>query len=129
MKFYDVDNEEVTEIDAGDSVNLEIEYESCSSDVSNPILDIVIRDNTQVVYQGTNAMSGQAFGKIPEKGKFRIHFDSLPPNVDRLEFFVTIFDEETKEVFDWKRHIRLSVKRSRSHQGSLVLRATWSALN
>ena len=108
---------------------MEIEYERCSSEVSNPVLDIVIRDNAQVVYQGTNAMSGQAFGKIPEKGKFHIHFDSLPANVDQLEFFATILDEETREVLDWKRHIRLAVKRNPLHHGNLVLRATWTVLN
>jgi lipopolysaccharide transport system ATP-binding protein len=125
-KFLNARNEEVTEINVGDSVTMVVEYERSGSPVNNAILDVVIRDNMQMVFQGTNALSGHTFGSLPEKGKFHIHFDSIPANVDKLDFFVTIHDGDTMEIFDWKRHLTLGVKRCALHNSALVLRTTWS---
>jgi lipopolysaccharide transport system ATP-binding protein len=129
FQFLNAFNELVTEINAGEAVTLVLDYESHAANVRNPVIDLVVRDNTQVVYQGTNVSSGQSFDSVPERGKFRVHFDTMPINADRLEFSVALFDGETMELFDWKRHIALGVNRNPLFNGALVLPTTWSVIS
>jgi lipopolysaccharide transport system ATP-binding protein len=125
-QFLNARHQEVTEIEVGDDVTLAIDYVRCAPEINEPVLDITIRDNTQVVYQGTNTASGKHFGGLPKKGTFIVQFGIIPSNVELLEFFVSIYDGKTNEMFDWKRHIRLGVKRRPHYQGNLVLQPTWS---
>lgn len=129
FRFLNDCNDAVTEINAGDAVTLELDYKLCAPSVCNPILDLVIRDNTQVIYQGTNALSGKSFGSLPKSGKFLVHFDTMPVNVDRLEFFLAVFDGEANELLDWKRHVGLGIRRNPLYTGTLVLPTTWSVVS
>ena len=128
LRAYFLDNrgELIQQINVGDGITFVIEYERCVPQVSNVAIDLVIRDRSGVVYQGTSDVSGQSFDDLPGKGKFRVEIDAIPANVNRLEFSLSVFDRATREFFDWKRQIRLGVTPSPSHAGNLVLRTKWS---
>lgn len=125
-RFLNKDENEITAIDVGDQVTLEIDYERRMEIGKPPVFDVVIRDREGMVYQGTNVKDKFPFATCEaSKGKFSVSFASMPTNTDYLDFFVAILDSETNEVFDWKRHIRLLVRRSGSQNGRLHLQACW----
>jgi lipopolysaccharide transport system ATP-binding protein len=125
-QFLNARNQEITEIEVGDAVTLAIDYTRCAIEIGEPVLDIMIRDNTQIVYQGSNTASGKHFAVLPKKGRFIVNFGVIPSNVELFDFFVSISDGKTNEIFDWKRHIRLRVRPKLHHQGTLALQPIWS---
>ena len=124
-RFLNERNESVDEIQAGEGVTLDVEYQVMSEIPRNPVLDVLIRDSQGVVFQGTNHASGKQFGRIPDRGCFHVRFPSLPVNVNWLEFFFCLLDGNTREVYDWKRHFRLNIKGRDKHIGSLFIPVEW----
>lgn len=127
-RFRNALGAEVTMINVGDAVTLEIDYERRTELDDPPVLDVVIRDREGMVFQGTNLNDGQPFQQLATKGCFRVHFQHLPLNTDYVEFFFSALDKKSAQVFDWKRHLRLNIRRTRPSLGKLKLQTDWSAL-
>jgi len=124
-RFLNSRGEEVVDILAGDGVTLVLDYQVMGKIPRDPSLDILIRDQDGVLYQGTNNDAGQPFGEIPDRGSFHVHFPFLPVNVNWLDFFFCLLDKNTCEVYDWKRHFRLNVKGRDTHIGRLHIPVQW----
>jgi lipopolysaccharide transport system ATP-binding protein len=125
-QFLNAEDEVVSEIDVGGTVTLVLQYELRDVDVKRAVLDVVVLDQEGVIYQGTNASAGAAFDDFLDYGELRIQFKYLPVNTDYLSFSFALLDELTGEVHDWKRNVRLNVRRSARHSGRLLLPTTWS---
>ena len=125
-RFRNAEEGEVTTIDVGESVTFEIDYKQHMEIQEPPVLDLLIRDRGEILFQGTKAISSLSFWRVGREGKIRIKFDSLPTNTDHLDFSLAILDSKTDEVFDWKRHIRLFIRRLSNHHGKLVLPVEWN---
>ena len=126
MRFRNAEGDEISVIDVGGSVTLEIDYERREEFDGQLVLDVIVRDSEGVVYQGTNERSGITFDNLPRRGRFLVKFERLPLNADYAEFFFSVLDHATAEVFDWKRHVRLGINRSGSQLGRIQLPVTWS---
>lgn len=124
-RFLDGSGAEVTAIEAGGAVTLEIDYERRADLQAPAVLDVVMRDRDGILFQGTNAMSGVTFGSLPKNGSFRIHFPSMPFNADYVEFFFSALDSKTAEIFDWKRHLRLNLSGRGTQLGRVLLPVHW----
>lgn len=125
-RFHDHNGDEVTEINVSDAVTLMVDYELRET-IGDPLLiDVLIRDRDGVVFQGTNEHSGIIFENLNKHGRFEFELGQLPINVDYLDFFVVAMSMSSKEVYDWKRNIRLHIRRIASQHGKLVLPVRWS---
>jgi hypothetical protein len=127
-RFRNASGVEVTTIDVGDAVTLEIDYERRAVLNSSPVLDIVIRDREGLVYQGTNLLSNQPFALLKSKGCFQVHFQNVPVMSTHVDFFFAVMDQQTSELFDWKRNLRLNIRGTRAQQGRIAIDTEWSCL-
>jgi ABC-type polysaccharide/polyol phosphate transport system ATPase subunit len=128
-RFLNSEGHEITTINPGDSVTLEINFMCHSVTKQSPLLDILIRDRDGIVFHGTNIMSGQQFPyPMPLSGRYLVRFPSIPSNTDYLDFFIVSLDPTTQELFDWKRHIRLLVRRLGNQSGNLDLKPSWDVV-
>ena len=125
-RFRDSNGAEVTSIDAGAAVTLEIDYERNADLQAPPVLDVVMRDREGILFQGTNAMSGTSFGTLAKRGSFQVSFPLMPFNADYVEFFFSALDSKTAEIFDWKRHVRLIINGKGTQLGRVLLPVNWS---
>jgi ABC-type polysaccharide/polyol phosphate transport system ATPase subunit len=115
----------VKEINAGDGFTLEIGFKRANESAVDPILEVAVRDDDGVFFRGTSTSSRKKFGALPQTGKFRIRFDTMPANSASLEFSFCLLDGVTAEVMDWKRHLRLKVQRNPAYLGRTVLPLEW----
>ena len=125
-RFLDSKGAEVTTIEAGTAVTLEIDFERNTDLQAPPVLDVIMRDREGILFQGTNAMSGVSFGALPRSGSFQLNFPSMPFNAEYVEFFFSILDSKTSEIFDWKRHVRLNLSRPGGQLGRVLLPVNWA---
>lgn len=124
-RFLNGKGEEVSTINSGEVVNLAIDFERRADEVTDFALDVVIRDHEGVVYQGVNQWRELAIGELPLRGTFHVNFGGLPLNSDHADFFLTLIDQKSIEVMDWKRHIRLAINRDKHQLGRLRLTTSW----
>lgn len=126
--FTDESNREVSEIRSGDTVALCIDYECPGEDVSDAVLDIIIRDREGILFQGTSENYGVDFGKLQRRGRLVVKFSRVPVNAPELQFFFALLSRKTAEVYDWKRNVRLKVIHQPKLTGRLALEASWSVV-
>jgi lipopolysaccharide transport system ATP-binding protein len=129
VSFLDKDGNKINEIQSGDSVTLRVAFNCTVPDISDPHVDVVIRDREGDFFQGTNLIYGRHLGVLPSKGMIDIKFNSIPANNERLRFYVTILNDKTREVYDWKRHIPLKVKGIPGSHGRVQLQCQWSVVS
>ena len=127
-RFLNGRDEIVSEITAGEPVTLAVPYQLCDMNVKQAILDVWVRDGEEVIYQGTNAAAGAAFDNFLDFGELRVRFGYLPVNTDYLRFSFALHDQLTGEVYDWRRNLRLNVRRSPIHVGRFLLPTTWAMI-
>lgn len=126
FQFLNAKNEAIIEADVGEPLTLVLQYERRDITVKTAVLDVLIRDQEGIVFQGTNVQAGNAFNNFRDRGELRIQFAYIPVNTDYLDFFFALLDESTGEIYDWKRNLRLSVRRSALHSGRLILPTKWT---
>jgi lipopolysaccharide transport system ATP-binding protein len=124
-RFRNATGDEISAIEAGEPVTLEIDYERHAELDEPPVLDVVIRDREGIVYQGTSDSGGMSLSKLPRRGCFRVNFAELPLNSSYADFFLTALDRSTNEVMDWKRHVRLWINCRSAQLGRIRLHVTW----
>jgi lipopolysaccharide transport system ATP-binding protein len=126
--FLDSQRQPISEIAVGEPVTLVLHYKRNDPRIKEAILDVIVRDQEGVVYQGNNLLSGWPLKNFLDCGQLRLEFGYLPVNVSYLDFFFALLDGATGEVHDWKRNVRLNVRRSGNHQGRLVLPTKWTMM-
>jgi homopolymeric O-antigen transport system ATP-binding protein len=124
-RFRNASGDEVSVIEVGESVTLEIDYERHAELDEPPVLDVIIRDRDSLVFQGTNLTAGQPFGTFARMGRIQVKFHDLPLNTNYVEFFFALLISKTTEVLDWKRHVRLGIRPQPMSHGKLMLVTTW----
>jgi lipopolysaccharide transport system ATP-binding protein len=126
-RFLDVHRGETTEVSCGQPITLELDYVCNTVQVAEPIVDVLVRDRDGIFFQGTNLQAGYSLGMLRGQGHIEVNFAAIPASNQRLFFTIAIMDAETKEVFDWKRNIPLSVRGRRITQGRIDLDCDWRA--
>jgi ABC-type polysaccharide/polyol phosphate transport system ATPase subunit len=125
-QFLNAKDDPISEIDIGEPLTLMLKYECLDGVVKSADLDLIIRDQDDIIYQGSNQTCGSPFGDFLNNGQIRIKFAYIPLNVDYLDFSFALLDRVTGEIYDWKRNLRLLVRRNANHQGKIVLPTKWT---
>lgn len=126
FRFLNSRNEEVQGVDVGEPVTLALRYHRHDGQLKNVLLDLNIRDRDVIIYQGSNTFGTESCDKLSTEGELKTTFEYIPINTDYLDFSVALLDPATKEVYDWKRHIRLKLNRRSDQHRNLVLPVRWS---
>ncbi len=121
--FHDLSGHAIAELPAGSPLTVCITYQVNAPDVTNPSIDFVIREDDDQLFQITKTLPKSVQGSTKT---LSIHFPSLPFNCSSLLFFFCLFDAETREIYDWKRNIELSIRKNPSHHSKAVLETTWT---
>ncbi|MGH9163765.1 MAG: ABC transporter ATP-binding protein [Vicinamibacteraceae bacterium] len=125
VDFLDGEDRPVETIQRDEPITVRVHYTSDGT-VNNPLLDLVIRDSSPGNwFQATNRDLGYELGQIPLAGHIDIGFPSLPANNQVLSFYLTLWDSNHYEQFDWKRHIRLQVLGVPESSGRVLFDCTW----
>lgn len=124
-RFLDAQGRATAEVASGEPITLQIDYTCRAAQVSEPIVDVLVRDRDGIFFQGTNLQHGDSLGTLRGQGHIEVEFGSLPASSQRLLFTIAIIDPETKEIFDWKRNIPLWVHGHRITQGRIHLDCDW----
>jgi len=124
--FLNEAGEPINYIRPGDTFSLALEYECPSENVTNTVLDIIIRDKEGILFQGTSESYQTDYGVLPPKGTLLTRFCRMPVNGTEISFFVAVLDADSTEVYDWKRNIKLSVAGNPKLTGRLALDAEFT---
>jgi energy-coupling factor transporter ATP-binding protein EcfA2 len=125
-QFYNLDRQIVSKVKSEEGIIFSISYEKKDVDLKIPIFDVSIYANGEQIFQSTSK------GKIKlqnlsTRGCFELQLSSIPVNCKLIEFRCCAMDEETNELFDWKRGIFISVERDSKQLGILKLQHCWNA--
>ncbi|MDP4898667.1 MAG: ABC transporter ATP-binding protein [Akkermansiaceae bacterium] len=125
-RFLDKKGNQIESIQAGQPLTFEVSFECRETPVVDPVLDVVIRCSGETVFQATNRSANQPLGSLPPRGKLLLRFDSIPMNSAPLDFYFCLLDGVSRELFDWKRDLRLPVIADSSQTGTIRLKPKWS---
>jgi hypothetical protein len=120
-RFLDKDRQEIFEINAGDSVTLEIDYISMIEPGTDSLLDLVIRDQESIVFQSLLRFGDHFTHASSDESKIKIYFPRMAVNTNFLDFSFCSMNSSSKEIHDWKRNIRLKVKTRKNQSGRVLL--------
>jgi lipopolysaccharide transport system ATP-binding protein len=116
--FLDQMENEITELRAGDPVTLRLEYECASSEAVPTGADIVIKDRSGAFFHDQNAVKCE---RLSGRGCIDVMFESIPANSQRLFFSICLLGLDSREIFDWKRNIPLTVHGTPHNHGRVYL--------
>lgn len=116
----------VSSIKTGETVYLNIGYVKTDPEVKELVVDFKIRDRDGVLVQWTSEFSKVRFDKIENAGIIIIKLESLRSNTDLLVFFMTIWNHDHTELFDWKREMTLLVEGENRSIGRYIPKITWN---
>ncbi len=122
VAFLDQRSKEITEMRAGDPVTLHLEYECASADAVSAAVDIIIKDRSGTFFHDQNVIKCE---QLCGQGYIDVMFESVPANNERLFFSICLLDPDSREVFDWKRRVPLTVHGTLGNYGQspFVLRS------
>jgi lipopolysaccharide transport system ATP-binding protein len=124
-RFLDTEGNEIAEITSGEPVVLKIDYTCFTGSITEPLVDVLIRDRDGIFFQATNLQNGFNLGTLRNRGHIQIAFAPLWLSSQRLFFTIAIMDPQTKELIDWKRNIPLWVRGNHITQGRVHLDCDW----
>jgi homopolymeric O-antigen transport system ATP-binding protein len=116
--FLDQMEKEITEIRAGDPVTLRLEYECATGEAVSSSVDISISDQSGTFFHDQNVVVCERLGG---QGYIDVMFESMPANNQRLFFSICLNGPDSREMFDWKRRIPLTVHGAVSNLGRVYL--------
>lgn len=126
-RFLNSQNQPVTAIEAGEPVSLILSYQRNDARTHEAVLDVVMRERDgTMLYQGTSGQFAKSIGSLPARGEIAVQFKEIPLNLDSVDFSVALLDPQTRELFDWKRNIRLTIRPRGGYQGRLLMSVQWS---
>jgi lipopolysaccharide transport system ATP-binding protein len=125
--FLSETGEVIQKIKTGDAFTLAIDYECPGEDVDDAILDIAIRDKEGTLFQGTSKNFGVDFGRLARHGRFLVAFQDMPANVPEVKFFLALVSGRSREMYDWKRHLKLSIENNPMLTGRIALDVSWAS--
>jgi lipopolysaccharide transport system ATP-binding protein len=118
-------NQCVTSIKTGDTIYLEIEYEKMNNNVKEVKVDFKIFDRVGVLVQWNNELSHVRLNKLGKEGSIVIKLEYIRCNTESLVFFVSFWNHDRTELFDWKREIPLLVKGENRSIGRFLPNIDW----
>lgn len=124
-RFLDSDGSVIASIDAGQPVVFAIDFLCATPDVGDATLDLLIKDSTGTVYQGTHVFATPD-NPLPAHGCFEVAFGVMPCNVHALFFSCALICATNVEILDCLFDIRLDVNPNPLNHASLVLPVTFS---
>ena len=125
-KFFNLHNHEINEIKSGDPVILRVLYECNEVILENIVLDVMIRDQDGILFQGSNNHFNQYLTCSNGKGYIDMLIKNVNSNNQTLDFFVALWSSDMNELYDWKRYIKLNVLGHPLSSGRVLLDCTWS---
>jgi ABC-type polysaccharide/polyol phosphate transport system ATPase subunit len=126
VSFHDADGNAIEEIQTGEPLIVRVAYRS-SEEVRDSVLDVVMRDAARGnLFQATNRDFGFEFGSLSGTGHIEIAFPAIVSNNQVLSFFLTFWNSNHTEQYDWKRHMKLMVKGNPASSGRLLYDCTWA---
>ncbi|MDG1300732.1 MAG: ABC transporter ATP-binding protein [Opitutae bacterium] len=119
--FSDLDGNSIDQIEVGSSVRFGIDFECREEIDQNVVLEFSIRSQGNLVFQYSTRRIEGALVCLPNRGSIHTVLSAIPANFDTLDFYFTLMNGSTNEIYDWKRDFRLKVKRNSTQQGLLNL--------
>lgn len=119
--FLDTNDRPVDRLRAGEPLTLRLDFACPSPPVTGAVLDVLIRDREGIFFQGTNLDRGTPLDPLPASGSIEVAFEAIPANATDLHFFVALLDAQTRELFDWKRNLRLEILGNPASAGRVLL--------
>jgi ABC-type polysaccharide/polyol phosphate transport system, ATPase component len=118
--------ERVNEIACGESVNLVLHYRCRKGPVVNPVLEVVLRDQTgDAWFHGSNKISGVDLAELRDTGRLTVAFPSLPANNQVLSAAIALWDSSMDELIYWCRGLKLRVVGHPSSTGRVRIECQW----
>jgi hypothetical protein len=93
------------------------------------LLDLAVLDREGDLFRGTSDAYGMSFGSISGKGRILIVFDNIPANSERLDFSFSLFSRNTREMFDWRRNVRIRIRKKHGMFGRISLGISWKIIH
>ena len=121
VAFLDQKEKEITEMHAGDPVTLHLEYECASGDAVSAAVDISIKDRSGSFFHDQNVIKCE---QLSGRGYVDVMFESVPANNERLFFSICLLDPDSREAFDCKRRVSLTVHGTLGNHGRVHLSFT-----
>jgi ABC-type polysaccharide/polyol phosphate transport system ATPase subunit len=119
--FLNKDKTIVEEVNANESLWLIIEFEKIFPIINPVFIDLIMRNHDIDLIQSKS----QIFNDLPKKGCFEMSISQIPLNANNIQFFFTLLDANTKEIYDWKRNITLKIKSCSKQMGLLYIATDW----
>jgi lipopolysaccharide transport system ATP-binding protein len=120
-RFSDLDGNSIDQIEVGSSVRFEIDFECREKIDQNVVLEFSVRSQGNLVFQYSTRTVEGALDCLPNRGSIHATISAILANFDTLDFYFTLMNGSTNEIYDWKRDFRLKVKRYSNQQGLLNL--------
>jgi lipopolysaccharide transport system ATP-binding protein len=124
-EFRDASGARTESIDPGDSFTLAIAYQCPEEPPARVLIDLIIRDNDGLAFQGSSKAYGRVYDSLKSSGELLIEVKDSQFNCSAVNFFFAAMDAETLEVFDWKRFVRLQINPNPLLSGRLALNLVW----
>jgi lipopolysaccharide transport system ATP-binding protein len=125
ISFLDTIGREVSEISAGASVTLRIQYECASSEAVPTAVDVYIKDQGGVFFHDPHAAECE---DLAGRGCIDVMFEAIPANNQRLFFSIGLMGLDSWEQYDWKSGFPLTVHGTPRSQGRVDLSFDWKVV-
>ncbi len=126
VAFCDGDGRKVDVLDATRPFCLTIEYECAETELSDVVMDVIVRGTNEVLFQGRSDSYGSIFRMASPVGRISVHFEALPVRTPFLFFSFCLMDRVLATIFDWKRDVKVAVRLDKRGGGLLAPQARWS---
>lgn len=126
LSFIGDNGQEITEMQSGGRVRLNINYECHCGVIEDPVVEISLRDPSgDALYHTTNRISGAPLGNLRGRGAVTLDFASMLANNQQLITAVAIWDSTMNELICWRRGLSLYVKGDPASVGRVNLQCVW----
>jgi hypothetical protein len=126
--FISKSGELIKSIRPGDTFCLAIDYECPDESIDDAVLDLVIRDRDGMLFQATSKSYGVDFGRLASRGRFLITIENMPANTPPVQFSFALVSGGSREMYDWKRHLKLKIESDPMMNGRIALNVHWVSI-
>lgn len=110
-EFRDEVGVKTKSISVGGKFYLVLSYQNKTANMGNLVLNFTIRNGAEQLFAFSSIRGPfrSVFSRCPDKGEIHIRLPGLLSAVDSLEFYVSLMDSQSKEIYDWKRGLKLDL--------------------
>lgn len=101
----------VTSVGVGEPFSLVLRYKTRNHRDGDVAFNFSVRSRGEQLYDYSTLRGDcrNAFRSLPSEGLIRVSIPGFLFNVDSLEFYFSIMNSRTNEIYDWKRDLRLNI--------------------